>query len=225
LRFWNSGDGAVEGRFRVTADQGAGLVAAIEARTNGVFAQARRDGQRESRDAYQADALVLLARDAETSSAERAGPAAVVSVRVDHTVLVRGHSVAGEVCEIDGVGPVSAATARQWAEDAIIRALLVDGDQVIDARTVGRSVPAKLRAALIERDRTCCVPGCGVAKGLEIHHWGVAYADGGNASMDNCCRVCHHHHALITYQHWTLTGGHHNWTWHPPPNTTATTAA
>jgi hypothetical protein len=63
LRSWTSADGAFEGRFRLTPDAGAVVLAALDAERREVFAQAKAHGQFESGDAYNADALVNLARN------------------------------------------------------------------------------------------------------------------------------------------------------------------
>jgi hypothetical protein len=62
LRTWTSPDGACEGRFRLTADHGAIVAAALDIEQATVFAAARRDGRYETSQAYAADALVNLAR-------------------------------------------------------------------------------------------------------------------------------------------------------------------
>jgi Domain of unknown function (DUF222) len=62
FRSWTSADGAFEGRFRLTPDAGATLLAALDAERREVFAQARAEGRHETSEAYNADALVNLAR-------------------------------------------------------------------------------------------------------------------------------------------------------------------
>ncbi|MGH7364685.1 MAG: hypothetical protein ACREKA_13140 [Candidatus Methylomirabilales bacterium] len=74
----------------------------------------RREGPAESHEALAADALVEMARHVGSSTAEdkRAGSVARVHLRVDHAALLRGHSVAGETCEIPGVVPIPVAVAQ-----------------------------------------------------------------------------------------------------------------
>jgi hypothetical protein len=73
--------------------------------------------------AYLADALVAMAEHSQKvpEDALRPGPGAVVHVRVDHAALKRGHVVAGELCEVPGVGPIPVAAARSFAADAFLR--------------------------------------------------------------------------------------------------------
>lgn len=154
--------------------------------------------------------LILVA----TLTGKGSGPAATVVVRVDHSALVRGHTVAGEECSIDGTGPVPVATAAKFACDAVIAALLTDGDRIADVRLVGRSIPARLRVALTARDRCCVVPGCDVTRHLEIHHLDpIAHA--GPTSLDNTCRICSWHHDQITYRGADLARAGTAWVYTP----------
>jgi len=79
-------------------DAGARFESAWEGHIDRIFRDARRAGRHEPRAAYAADALVVLASE---------GPCKPVEVRVtvDSAALARGHSEAGERCEIAGVGP------------------------------------------------------------------------------------------------------------------------
>ena len=89
---------------------------------------------------------------------ESQGPKALVHVLVDHSALTRGSVEEGERCEIRGVGPVSAATARALASDAILRALVTDGTDIKTVSHPGRSISANQRTALVARDAKCVVP-------------------------------------------------------------------
>ena len=107
------------------------------------------------------------------------------------------------------------------------------GKEIVMAVKEGGPSPdsnARLRTALVARDRTCVVPGCGVSWGLEIDHV-VPFAEGGPTSLDNLALLCHHHHFLKTFEGWVLerTGGERTdgggpgraragptWTFEPP---------
>ncbi len=82
----------------------------------------------------------------------------------------RGHTERGEVCEVPGVGPVTVAWVRSLLPDAVVAALLVEDGEVLKVAHLGRFIPAKVRTALVERDRVCVVPGCSVDSDLEIDH-------------------------------------------------------
>ena len=143
-------------------------------------------------------------------------PKATVFVRVDLDALRRGSVADGEICEIPGVGPVPVATARRLMGDALTELVITNGVDVTTICRLGRWIPAPLNSALIERDRTCVVPGCDVAEGLERDHWGIDFAAGGTVSLENLARLCHRHHYLRTHRGWVLGGGPGRWTWEAP---------
>ena len=216
LRHWSDPDGAFRLDLRTTADAGAEVLAALEVRRAKVFEAARKAERRESQEAYLADALVELARDAEAGvDGERGGPRAMVHVRVDHSAFRRGHTEEGETCEIAGVGPVPVATARALASDAILQAVVTKGVEVTAVAHVGRTIPARLRTALEARDPSCVIEGCGVSRPLEIDHI-VPFAEGGPTHIDNLARLCRWHHHLKTYCGYRLEGGPGRWKWVGP---------
>jgi hypothetical protein len=213
LRTWTADDGAFEGRFRLTPDDGAIVHSALQSGQSAAFAGARKEGRREPAEALPADALVELAMA--TSVDGSAVPRALIRVRVDRSALLRGRTVAGETCEIEDVGQVPVETALGLACDAILETVVVDGDQVLKVSPAGRTVPAATRRLLVERDPVCVVPGCGRRLFLEMHHI-VPFALGGKADPSNMARVCHFHHDQITHQGARLSGTHPSWEWQPP---------
>jgi hypothetical protein len=122
----------------------------------------------------------------------------------------------GDTCEIPGVGPVPIETARSLMGDAITDLVITNGVDVTTVCHLGRSIPAPLKTALIERDRCCVVPGCDVSRGLEIDHWRISFADGGPATLENLARLCSHHHYLRTHRGFQLLGGPGRWRWEAP---------
>jgi hypothetical protein len=145
-------------------------------------------------------------------------PATMVHVRVDHAALLRGHTEPGEVCEIPGIGPVPVEVAQALATDSILSVLVTDGVDVRAVAHAGRTIPASLRRALLERDPTCVVPGCDARSGLEIDHV-VPFADGGTTSLGNLARLCRWHHYLKTHQGHRLERQGRRWIWTPPTET------
>jgi hypothetical protein len=207
LRTWTDRDGAFRIDARLTKAAGAKVVAMLEPLMETEFTDARRQGRRESSDAYRADALVTMAERARAGGredADGAPPSAHVIVRVDHAVLVRGTVEADETCEIEGIGPVPVHDVERLMGDPVLTVLRTRGKEVLAATTATRVVRVELRRALFERDKVCVVPGCGIAKGLEIDHL-VPFAAGGPTSIDNLQRLCKHHHRLKTAGHATLT--------------------
>ena len=149
-------------------------------------------------------------------------PTCTTIVRVDLTALLRGRAVPGELCEIDGQGPIPVAMARDLANDSLLSVLFHQAGDVRAISHLGRTINAKLRTALVYRDRTCVVPGCGLAVGLEIDHVREVHR-GGPTELDNLALLCHHHHRLKTYEGWVLTRlgvdaeGRTRWTFEPQP--------
>jgi len=214
LRHWMDAQGGfrLEGRF--TPDAGAQLVAALEPYKERVFKVARRQGRREPYDAYAADALVAMAKDARAGGTKKA-PGTLVRVLVDHQALRHGHTANGEVCEIEGIGPIPVATAQALAQDAIVAALTTDGTDVYTVTHMGRKVTARQRTALEVRDPCCVVGGCDVRDHLEIDHV-TGYATTERTQLKDLARLCPHHHFLKTYRGWVLSGEPGQWRFEPP---------
>jgi hypothetical protein len=143
-------------------------------------------------------------------------PSTSVLLRVDLDALRRGSVADGERCEIPGVGPVSMERARDLMGDALAHVVITDGVDVTTICRLGRTIPAVLRTALLERDQTCVVPGCDVRSGLEFDHWQVDFNKGGRVSLENIARLCSHHHRLRTHHGFLLSGGPGRWRWDPP---------
>lgn len=131
LRHWTDSDGAFRADLRTTPDAGALLVAALAPQIERLRRQSAQAAVRARGDALAADALLALAADAPGDAVTPGThPAATVQVRVDAASLVRGATVAGEVCEIPGVGPVPVATARALLPHAVLQALVTRGVDV-----------------------------------------------------------------------------------------------
>lgn len=214
LRSWTDRDGAVRLAGRFTPDEGARLLGAIDARRDEVVAEARAGGWYEKLEAHRADALVDLVC---TNPADegREGPGAMIHVRVDHEALLRGYTVAGECCEIPGVGPVPVAVARRLADDAILKVIVTKGVEITGVAHGGRTVPAHIRTALEYRDPICIVPGCEVRRGLQIDHrdpWSATR----NTSLANLARLCRWHHYQKSHLGYRYRGGPGTWEWIPP---------
>ena len=218
LRSWSDHDGAFRLDAKLTPDAGATVMAALEPHRRKAFEDARRAGRREQPEAYLADALVALAHAGDAK--EASGPKAMVHVRVDHAALVRGHRNGDEVCEIDGIGPIPVATARALSSDAILSAVLTKGADVKAVAHLGRTIPARLRTALLARDTECALPGCHNQHRLEIDHI-KPIAEGGPTSLDNLARLCRPHHHMKTNLGFRLIGRPGKWKWIAPADVRA----
>jgi hypothetical protein len=195
---WSDPDGAFCFNGRMAPDAGARFDSAWEAHIDRVFRDARCAGRHEPRAAYAADALVALATE---------GPCKPVEVRVtvDSAALARGHTEAGERCEITGVGPVPVTMARALLDDAAVAVMTKTGDDVTAVSSPKRTIPMKLRRALEARYPKCGVPGCANDQSLEIDHV-VPLEEHGRTELDNLWRLCSHHHRLKTYGGWIVVG-------------------
>jgi hypothetical protein len=212
LRTFQPEEGGLRLEAWLTTADGAKVKAALDKEADAVFHEARKAGHRESPERYLADALVKVV------TGERAGgPPAQVALRVDAGALTRGEVEGDEVCEVVGVGPVPVEVAKSFLSDALVHLVVTDGVDIKAVTSAKRTIPATLRAALQERDRTCAVPGCTATKHLEIDHL-VDFAKGGATELENTVRLCKPHHDMKTYQGFRLLGKPGGWRWVGPGN-------
>ena len=148
-------------------------------------------------------------------------PPATVMVRVDLEALRRRHAESGELCELDGQGPVPVPVVASLIDDAFVSLVFTESGDIRSVSHLGRTINSHLRTALAFRDRCCVVPGCRVAYGLEIDHV-VPMESGGPTELDNLALLCRHHHRMKTYDGWDLarsgpTDEEPVWTFTPMP--------
>ena len=205
-RTWVPRDGGLRLDALLATVEGARLLAALTKRTDQLL-----DTSDEPAARLGADALVGLCCG-EAVATE-------VVVRVDAQALVRGEVEGDERCEIPGVGPVSVTAARSLLGEAFLTLLAEHGADVTTVTSTTRVVPRRVRMALVERDPTCVVPGCGASLHLEIDHWRVDFARGGLTALDNLCRLCSVHHQMKTDGRLHLHGGPGRWSVTMTPTT------
>jgi Domain of unknown function (DUF222) len=195
-------DGMRNYLVKVTPEQAARIEPVWDRFTNAQFANARREGRRESGEAYAADAFVAMIEAALDGTTGAATPASSSHglVLVDATALRRGHTVAGETCEVAGIGPIDVTAAKRLLGDAVVDILVRDG---VDVRTVahaGRSANRRQKAALLA-EWECEVRGCGVQRGLEVDHI-EAWAETHRTAIEDLGPKCKWHHHLKTNKGW-----------------------
>ncbi|MGH8974707.1 MAG: DUF222 domain-containing protein [Acidimicrobiia bacterium] len=213
LRSWMDGDGAVRLSARLTPDEGAWLLAAVDARRDEIIVEAWKGRWYENPEAHRADALVDLA--CTTGAGDDAAPRAMVHVVVDYEALLRGYPVSGERCEVPGLGPIPVPLARRMADDCILKVLLTKGVEITAVAHAGRTIPAHIRTALDIRDPECIVPHCHVRRGLQRDHrepWSATH----DTSLENMARLCRWHHYQKTCLGYRYRGGPGTWQWIPP---------
>jgi hypothetical protein len=204
LQHWTDADGTGRIDVRGPVADTARVLAALAPYERERFEEARKAAgeAREGPDAYAFDALVTMATraargagsdDGDDAAAGTVAVPATVVVRIDHSALRRGFTIAGELCEIAGVGPITVAEAGRLLDDAFVKAVVFEGTDVTRVAHLGRRVPARLRTAVEERDPECVVEGCHVTRHLEIDH-NVPIEAGGPTALDNLERLCPCHH-------------------------------
>jgi hypothetical protein len=195
LRSWTDADGAGRIDIRGPVDETAKVLAAIAPFEKEMFEAARREGRKERHDALAFDALVALAAAPRGDGAKKSADAPGVTgvVRIDHRALVRGWTEPGEVCEIVGQGPIPVSVASRLLDDAFLKAVVVDGTDVLAVSHPGRNIPARLRTAVEEMHRECDIEGCHVTSNLEIDH-NQPVEEFGKTELCNLGRLCLHHH-------------------------------
>ena len=191
LRHWRDVDGTGRIDVRGPADATARVMAALQPYERDLFRASHDTGRRERSDALAFDALVALSSTAGGETGGEGGCAVVV--RVDHTAFRRGRTEAGEMCEVAGVGPIPVSVADRLSDDAFLKALIVDGEDVRAVAHLGRTIPAKVRTAVEEMFPECAIEGCHVNWHLEIDH-NVPISEGGPTALWNLRRLCGHHH-------------------------------
>jgi hypothetical protein len=226
IAFDHADDGSMLLRGRLAAEEGALVLAAIEAARDrleradvpagtreaaagvdvpagtreaaaeDVPAETPRCGPGEAR----ADALVALADAFLAGGTGGARPARTGGDRYQVVLHADAATLSGDEpggrCELEDGSPLAIATARRLACDASIVQLLERDGQPLRIGRKTRSVPPALRRALNARDRGCRFPGCGSRRFLDAHHI-EHWANGGLTDLDNLLQLCGHHHRLL----------------------------
>jgi hypothetical protein len=221
--------GGIRGEFLCDEVAWARVCPHLEAETKKRWKAAGKDSggakgtlDAESLAAHRLDAFLELlggqapwGKDGEGSDgSDGARPHALVLI--DAKALRRGRLAPSDTCEIEGVGPVSLHAATELLDEASVQFLIKSGQDINTVTSKTRVLPQRAAMALIARDRTCVVPGCGKRLGLEGDHSDVDYADDGPTSLANMVRLCPAHHAMKTYGGWKIKGRPGNWRWVPP---------
>jgi Domain of unknown function (DUF222)/HNH endonuclease len=213
IAFDHADDGSVLLRGRLPAEEGALVLAALEAAQDRLAQQdvpagTPDDGEadapagtrdpRRSRGEARADALIALAdgylAGGAGRSARTGGDRYQVVLHVD-TGALSGEEPGGR-CELEDGSPLALQTARRLACDASLVQLLERDGQPLAIGRKTRTIPPALRRALHARDRGCRFPGCGSRRFLDAHHI-EHWADGGATELDNLVHLCVYHHRLL----------------------------
>jgi len=210
---------AGEGRLTATGPAAAvaELTALLEPWRQARFDQARRQGRRERRGAIGFDALLDALRHADAARRGHHGPAAddlavptgppaKVLARVDVTALRRGRTVPGEICEIDGLGPVAVEDLRQLLPDAAIDLILTNGRDVFNVTHLGRRATAHQYVVLDWIGGQCTRTGCAATRHLQVDHR-IDWAHTHLTELRALDWLCPADHRRKTHHGWALVEG------------------
>ena len=214
LRHWTNAAGEFRMDVSTTPDVGAEILASLAPVAKRLGREARKYGCRERREALMMDALAEVCRGRDDSNAPRR-PRVSINIRADRAAWLRGRTLPGETCEIDGGGPIPVSVAQSLVEDGVVNFVATEDGDVASLVSRSRYIPADVRRALIARDPMCVVPGCYARHDLEFHHWKVDFAKSRRTSLDDLARACSFHHGLITRGEWVLRGGPGRWEFLP----------
>ncbi len=223
LRVHQVDSGGVRGEFFCDEVQWARVAPGIEARAKELWKAA--GGGTEPLEAYRLDAFLEQlggpggSAGADGSAGARRpskGARGQAIVVIDAAALRRGTSQGDELCEIEGIGPVSVEAATELLSESSVRYVIREGFDIKTVTKATRDVAACIEAALLVRDRTCARPGCAKRLGLETDHRDVDFGDDGPTELDNLVRLCPQCHDLKTYGGWRLEGEPGAWKWIAP---------
>jgi 5-methylcytosine-specific restriction endonuclease McrA len=209
LQVYQSEDGMVIVRGRLTPEAGAVLMKALAAARETLYEQRQMTSLEQQQPAFerqQADALALLAESALQHGIDpgTAGERYQVVVHVDAPVLADADAPGQSVLE-DGA-LVSAETSQRLACDASRVVMRHDNTgRLVEIGARTRTIPPALRRALHHRDRSCCFPGCGVrfGQGHHLRHW----AHGGPTTLSNLALLCRRHHRAVHEEGYQVARG------------------
>lgn len=201
-RAWIDRDGAWNLRLRGTGADGARFEEALRPYVEQAFRTGRTDGVRDTFENREYDAVMALCgirplggtalepTPVAGAPAKRpGGDGTKVIVRIDHTALTRGHTVAGETCEVAGLGPVSVDAVKDLMGDAFLAAVITKGRDVVNVAHLGRRPNAHQRTALEATGVTCSNICCNRTVNIQIDHR-TPYAANPETRLDNLDPLC-----------------------------------
>jgi hypothetical protein len=173
------------------------------------FERARREGRHERRGAYAFDGLLDAAANGKATGSGTVKPArsrSRILARIDVTALKRGHTVAGETCEIRGIGPVPVEALRELLPDAAIELILTNGVDVWNVTSLARQPIATQQTVLDWIGAECTRQGCGATRNLQMDHrkdWAHTHV----TRVEDMDPLCTPDHKRKTLHGWALVEG------------------
>ena len=198
-RHWHNRLGNVVITAELPPELGVPLTNRLDAETDRLWNQQRREANRRRRAPLAAEALMRILETGGKGKAQQADLVIVCDLRAYR----RGRADEGELCHLIGGGPIPVAVAQELGRDAFLKAVLHDGTNIHTIVHFGRRYPAVLRTALglgsppDFEGTVCSEPGCDRNYHLERDHIDPC-ANGGQTSYQNLAWRCWPHHRAKT---------------------------
>jgi hypothetical protein len=195
FQHWRDDMGMVGFKGLLPPEVGLPFVNRLDAETDRLRRQSKRDGKSQRREAHAVDALLRLVAGGGKGKANSADLVIVCDLRA----LRRGHAHPGEPVHLVGGGPVPVSLVRQLADDAFLKAVLHNGTRIETVVHFGRHLKAEVRTALElgappDFDGiSCAEAGCDRRYHLEIDHRDPR-ANWGPTALKNLQPLCYPHH-------------------------------
>lgn len=228
LSWHHDADGMLVLRGRIPPDEGALLVAAIDALVaprapvaHPVAAplEGWEDAGREQAPGAVPDRIAARRADALLTLVGGTGAdtGADVTVARGRAHLIVHVEAATGTARIEGGPEIPAATAERLACDAQAQVLLHDraGNRLYLGRTRRLASPAQIAALAVRDGGGCRFPGCSNTRHLHAHHvrpWQV----GGRTDLDNLVLICGFHHRLVHDLGYRIRSDHDRWAFERP---------
>jgi hypothetical protein len=206
LRRWRDGEGVEHLHASGTKPDMARIDQALQPLLDEIFEHNRKAGVREPLDRYLFDALVALAGRSGARAGGEVRARYLAILRIDVEALVRGSSKGDETCEIAGLGPIPASTARDLLSESILKLVITKGSDVINVTHLGRGPNTAQKIALLWQQPACSRKGCGRKARLQYDHrdeWRNVH----RTELHNLDPLCGPDHHLKTHQGWALIDG------------------
>jgi hypothetical protein len=195
FRHWRDDLGLVRFCGGLVPEVGIPFINRLDAETDRLARQARKEGRQVSREVLAAEAFASIVEGGGKGKARSAD----LVVVCDLGAFRRGHAHPGEPCHVVGGGPIPVSVAREIGTDAFVKAVLHDGVCIETVVHHGRHIPAELRTALELGSPpdfegvSCSEIGCERRYRLEWDHVDPR-ANRGPTSYDNLQARCWPHH-------------------------------
>ena len=111
-------------------------------------------------------------------------------------------------CQLEQGTALHPETARRLACDASLVRIIERDGRPLSVGRKTRIVPPALRRALKSRDPMCRFPGCGQRRFLHAHHVDH-WTHGGRTDLANLVQLCSHHHRLLHEGGYRIERGAH----------------